>query len=164
MIILVTGDRSWGKGNPDDVVNDYSGPEVEVIGAILSSFSGHHTLIHGDCAGVDRIAGVVGEQLSWTVIPCQAHWKHTKKCPRSCKEIVGRAAGPIRNRKMLDTYNPDIVLAFHNAIYDNSRGTLDCLNAARERGILVRLYNSLGQELQIDVEKCQRARNVKSRK
>jgi hypothetical protein len=41
----------------------------------------------------------------------------------------GKAAGPIRNRKMLDL-KPDLVLAFH-ADLTNSKGTKDCSNPCR---------------------------------
>jgi hypothetical protein len=44
----------------------------------------------------------------------------------------GKAAGPIRNRLMLDAEKPDCVIAF-----PGGRGTDDCVRAARERGIPV---------------------------
>lgn len=45
----------------------------------------------------------------------------------------GKAAGPIRNRQMLDL-NPDIVIAFHNDI-TSSKGTKDTVTEAKRRGI-----------------------------
>jgi hypothetical protein len=44
----------------------------------------------------------------------------------------GKAAGPIRNRQMLDTEKPLILVAF-----PGGRGTADCVRAARERDIPV---------------------------
>ena len=44
----------------------------------------------------------------------------------------GKAAGPIRNRRMLDDFQPDLVLAF-----PGNKGTNDCIAAARQRDIEV---------------------------
>lgn len=44
----------------------------------------------------------------------------------------GRAAGPIRNRKMIETFNPDYVLAF-----PGGPGTLNCKKEAQRKGIKV---------------------------
>jgi hypothetical protein len=44
----------------------------------------------------------------------------------------GKAAGPIRNRLMLDTERPHVLVAF-----PGGRGTADCVRAARERHIPV---------------------------
>lgn len=46
--------------------------------------------------------------------------------------IDGKAAGPIRNRQMLDTFKPDLVVAFKGG-----RGTEDCVSAAKQRNIPV---------------------------
>jgi len=45
----------------------------------------------------------------------------------------GRAAGPIRNRQMLEEFRPAIVLAF-----PGGAGTANCVKTARELGILVK--------------------------
>ena len=45
----------------------------------------------------------------------------------------GRAAGPIRNRKMLEEYEPDLVVAF-----EGGRGTQSCIDIAKELSITVR--------------------------
>lgn len=46
-------------------------------------------------------------------------------------DTFGRAAGPIRNRKMLKR-GPDLVVGF---LYEGSRGTKDCLAEADRLGI-----------------------------
>jgi hypothetical protein len=51
----------------------------------------------------------------------------------------GKAAGPIRNRKMLDA-GADLVLAFPVGNSKTSPGTWDCIEAAAERGIPVRIF------------------------
>lgn len=45
-----------------------------------------------------------------------------------------RSAGPIRNRKMLELYSPDLVIAFPGGL-----GTRDMVNASKERGFKVRI-------------------------
>ena len=48
--------------------------------------------------------------------------------------LHGRAAGPIRNKQMLDEGKPDIVYAFHPNISE-SKGTKDMVRQAKNRGI-----------------------------
>jgi hypothetical protein len=80
------------------------------------------TVIHGDCRGPDRFAAACAEAFGLRTVAVRAEWsKH------------GRAAGPIRNRAMLDT-NPDLVIAFWNG---HSRGTKDTMDEAERRGIPV---------------------------
>ena len=86
-------------------------------------------LIHGDCDGVDKLAANIGTKLgldvrAFPVTP--ADW-----------EKFGRAAGPIRNKKMIDyllTFKKRHMFAFHDNIA-NSKGTKDCVNQAKKNGI-----------------------------
>jgi hypothetical protein len=83
-------------------------------------------MAHGGERGADRLAGELSLELR---IPCRlypAHW-----------DRYGNAAGPIRNRKMLDAEHPDLVLAFWDG---ESPGTLDWINMAVRSGYDVRLY------------------------
>lgn len=48
----------------------------------------------------------------------------------------GKAAGPRRNRKMLDEYDPDLVVAFHDDL-DASKGTKDMVDYATSQGVQV---------------------------
>ncbi len=56
----------------------------------------------------------------------------------------GRAAGPIRNKKMLVEGKPDLVVAFHNDI-DASKGTKNMLKQAQKAGIATRLFTEEGE-------------------
>lgn len=80
-------------------------------------------ILHGGAPGADTMAGKLAEERGFTVQVELADWK-----------THGRAAGPIRNRKMLDR-RPDIVYAFLRG--DNSRGTLDTISEAERRDIPV---------------------------
>lgn len=117
-VILVCGDRNW--------------KDVEVIAdTLLAEVQAHEPrphLLNGGCRGADRLAAGVAEEFGWLVSTLNADWLR-----------YGKSAGPRRNRAMLDE-NPDIVIAFHDNI-EQSRGTKDCVNEARRRGIPVRIVS-----------------------
>jgi hypothetical protein len=120
MKVLVCGSREWEDGR-----------------LVLQRLSGLHpgtTVIHGDCRGADRIAARAAKMLNFEVIAVPADWS------------IGKSAGPIRNRKMLDM-KPELVIAFHDDI-ENSKGTRDCVGEARRRGIPVEVIRreSIGGE------------------
>lgn len=83
------------------------------------------TIVHGDARGADRIAGEIATDLGFWVETHPADWSRH-----------GKAAGPIRNREMLDS-GIHLVLAF---VRGESRGTRDCIKAAQERGIPVEVH------------------------
>lgn len=111
--VLVSGDRNW----------QYYGA-IEGVLKDLAHLQSYWRLIHGAARGADSMADLAGHELGMDVTPVPADWK-----------THGRAAGPIRNRKMLDM-KPDLVVAFHNNL-EKSRGTKDCVVEARLRGIPV---------------------------
>lgn len=119
MIIAICGGRHWTNG---DVIDDF-----------LSLLTHSGTLVvTGDCRGVDWY---VGKYCHERDIPCRrkkADW-----------DRYGRAAGPIRNKKILDEYKPKVVVAFHDDI-ENSKGTKDMLNQAKSRGIPTILITGSG--------------------
>jgi hypothetical protein len=116
--ILVTGSRDW----PDhDVIYD-------ALDAILFARpDGRDShLVVGDCPrGADRIA------YQWAVtamVPTEIH--------RADWTALGRAAGPMRNKTMVDA-GADICLAF---IRNGSRGATGCAALAEAAGIPVRRW------------------------
>lgn len=119
MIILVTGDRNWVH---KDIIRQ----------AFLAKVpQGKHTLIHGAARGADTLSGLVADSLGWSVTEVPAEWRK-----------YGRAAGRVRNIKMLDM-KPDVVLAFHNNLTE-SKGTKHCVANALKRGIPVYLWSADG--------------------
>ena len=52
----------------------------------------------------------------------------------------GRAAGPMRNKRMLIDGKPDMVFAFHDDI-ENSKGTANMIKITREAGILFAVWS-----------------------
>lgn len=137
MIILVTGDREWDN--------------LELIYNVLSEYGHDTTLVHGYARGADSCAHVAGEALGFHVIRCPAHWRHNEAkwmevhgpCDVGCDNVEGRPAGAIRNRYMLHTYSPDIVLAFHDDLA-RSRGTKDMVMVARKANVPVKHYSGQG--------------------
>lgn len=76
-------------------------------------------VVHGAAPGADTLADDWARDLAVEVQPVPADWK-----------AHGRAAGPIRNQKMLDDHKPNLVVAF-----PGGRGTADMVERARKAGI-----------------------------
>jgi hypothetical protein len=119
------------------VTGDRAALDQELIWDALDSFHaefGIDELAHGGqqqwmhltqrWRGTDRLAGMWAESRG---VPCREYpvsdleWKQ-----------LARAAGPVRNRRMLDDFQPDAVIAF-----PGNKGTRDCVTAAIERGLKV---------------------------
>lgn len=113
LIVLICGDRNWDN--------------FKVIENFILTLPKGTTIIEGDCRGVDKISGYLARKHGLEVIAVRAKW-----------EIYGLAAGPIRNKEMLDKYKPDLVVAFHNNV-ENSKGTKNMVEQAAKAGIEVRL-------------------------
>lgn len=109
MRVLVTGGR------------DFS--DQELLFEALDRLHARHgftVLVHGDASGADRLSG---EWATARGVPVEAHpadWKRH-----------GRAAGPIRNQKMLDT-EPELLVAF-----PGGKGTADMVRRAKQAGLEV---------------------------
>lgn len=104
MKVLVTGSRDW--------------TDVDAIVSAFSQLQPTLVIHGGNPNGADAIAdGVARAQgIARCIFP--ANWAR------------GNSAGPIRNRLMFDTTQPDIVLGFP---LPQSRGTVDMLAYARTR-------------------------------
>jgi hypothetical protein len=82
-------------------------------------------IIHGACpTGADRWAD------EWAVV----NWAKLEEYPADWG-AHGKAAGPIRNQRMLDEGKPDLVLAF-----PGGRGTRDMITRALRAGVRVEQY------------------------
>jgi predicted polyphosphate/ATP-dependent NAD kinase len=90
----------------------------------IRAAKGSLTVIQGGAAGADALAREwCMAQPSVHLINEPADWK-----------AHGRAAGPIRNQRMLDEHKPDLVLAF-----PGGKGTADMVRRARSAGVPVLL-------------------------
>jgi len=115
MKVLICGSRDW---------NDYW-----AIYDVISRLDRSSVIIHGAAPGADTIAGMIGKTLGFNVIAVPAEWNK-----------YGRAAGPIRNKKMLNM-QPSLVLAFHEDI-KNSKGTKNMVEIAKKKGVEVKEYGN----------------------
>lgn len=93
---------------------------VEIEAALLRSVT-ISKIVHGGARGADEAAGRWAESEGIKAVAVPADWKK-----------YGKAAGPIRNRKMLVDHSPDIVVAL-----PGGRGTADMIRAAEEFGVPV---------------------------
>jgi hypothetical protein len=68
-------------------------PQERIASALLQRSGGRpvHLLLHGGARGADRAIGRAAQQLGWRVQSLAADWRRH-----------GRAAGPIRNRLLLE--------------------------------------------------------------
>jgi len=93
------------------------------LAALQLWHDGHRlVVIQGGAKGADRMAREwCCRQPEIQMINEPADWK-----------MHGRAAGPIRNKRMLDEYEPDMVLAF-----PGGAGTANMVKQARAAGVKV---------------------------
>lgn len=120
MRVLVTGSRDWH--HPAKV-------HYEIEEQWLNS-RGDFVVIHGDARGVDRMAA------QWVEVRHNRPGIRAEFYPAEW-EKYGKAAGPIRNRRMVDEGKPDLCLAF---IYNDSRGASGCVSYARSQGVPCRVW------------------------
>jgi len=100
---------------------------VSLIYNVLDSFHERHsitTIIEGGATGVDSHAASWALSHNIPVDTFLAEWN-----------IYGKAAGPIRNRKMITEGKPDYAIAF-----PGGRGTADMIRQARTTLIPISLY------------------------
>jgi predicted Rossmann-fold nucleotide-binding protein len=79
------------------------------------------SIVHGAAPGADSLAGRWAWDRKVICSPYPADWKRH-----------GRAAGPIRNRQMLEESKPDFVVAFPGGL-----GTANMVSISKAAGITV---------------------------
>lgn len=88
----------------------------------LNALDGVTSIIEGGAQGADCFAAEWADKTGTPHMQFNADWK-----------THGRAAGPIRNRQMLDEGKPDLVLAF-----PGGRGTANMIMQAQAAGVRVK--------------------------
>jgi hypothetical protein len=107
MKILVCGGRYYNNAN--------------FMNATLNGFGHISEIIEGGASGADSLANIYADLHGIPVNQFKADWKKH-----------GRAAGPIRNKQMLEESHPDLVVAF-----EGGKGTANMINQARSLGVTV---------------------------
>lgn len=110
--VLFCGSRTWVESIP--------------IYRHIAALDPGDVVIHGGARGADSIADGAARRSGLTVEVYRADW------PRE-----GKAAGPIRNQRMLTEGRPDRVIAFR--MPGESRGTDDMVRRARAAGVPVEI-------------------------
>lgn len=93
----------------------------EVMDLLERSLGCPALIIHGGAKGADAMAEEWANRREIAVMAYPANWK-----------LLGRSAGPIRNQRMLDEGQPDLVIAF-----PGGRGTADMVRRAHLAGTQV---------------------------
>jgi hypothetical protein len=134
--ILVTGARDWRDARRVVEVLDQA---AEHAGAVVR-------VLVGDAPGADAHARAWAEAHGVPVEVFQARWAQM-----AAEGKPRRAAGPERNRAMLDRLDQAagerLVIAFHDDLDHRSKGTRQCATEARRRGYPVALHTSDGGQL-----------------
>lgn len=113
--ILVCGDRHW---RDDVAVFEVLERFVDVKDVMV---------IDGEANGADTSAHKAAKELGFKTKRFAARWN-----------TYGKAAGPIRNQRMLEE-KPHLVFAFHEHI-EESKGTRHMMRIAVEAGVPTFLY------------------------
>ena len=122
MRVLVCGGRHYAERKADEAAEIYFAlRDIHEKTPITA-------LIQGGAAGADRCAADSAKELGIKVVTVRADWR-----------THGKAAGPIRNQRMLDDFKPDLVLAF-----PGGRGTADMVARAQSAGVEVRFPDAVG--------------------
>lgn len=119
MKIVVTGDRNWTCLETINYAIQWVLNKYEIRCRELQ-------LVEGECRGADLGCRVVAEAMGIEVIPEPAEWNK-----------YHRAAGVIRNQRMLDNH-PDLelCLAFHDNLKE-SKGTKDMIGKCKKKKLPV---------------------------
>lgn len=119
--VLICGSRTFAEGEP--------------IRMLLAGLERSATVIHGAAKGADSLADQFARLGGFTVEKYPARWT-----------VDGKAAGPIRNQRMLDEGKPDVVWAFVDRPLVESKGTADMVRRAKKAGIPVFVTHYLAPE------------------
>ena len=115
MKVIACGSRHWTNG-----------PSILEVLERFRPFASQVILLHGGARGADALAAYFAQHMGMGVVAYPADW-----------EAHGRAAGPIRNQRMLDE-NPDVelVLGFTpDPPGKPGSGTWDMLRRAHDKHI-----------------------------
>lgn len=129
MRLLVCGDRDW-----QDLPLVYAAL-AQIVELEKARGKPLEVVIHGGARGADLLAGAAADSLGVPQEVYPALWA-----------VQGRAAGVLRNQRMLDEARPTFVVAFHDDIV-HSRGTADMIRRAKAAGLGVMLVTHAGKYL-----------------
>jgi hypothetical protein len=127
MKILVCGGRNYGWLPADELGRKK--PDMaawDTLYGVLDTYlvaDDDITIISGHAYGADQLAEAWADEREVPSMIFPAEWN-----------LRGKAAGPIRNQRMLDEGKPDLVIAF-----PGGRGTDDMVARAEKAGVPVQI-------------------------
>lgn len=138
MRVLVCGSRTFTDENLVSTI--LTGLYTEYQVGHMVAYLGTFTLIEGGAKGADACAAwwamsspmhshklePTNHDLGFEWLQFKADW-----------DTHGKAAGPIRNQKMLEEGKPDVCYAFIDKALAESRGTFDMVDRCRKAGVPV---------------------------
>lgn len=113
MRVLICGDRNWDDPAPINWL-------VRGLSEECQAWDNPLTVINGAARGADTLGMKAAEAYEVSHVEFPALWT-----------VEGKAAGVIRNQRMLDEGMPDVVFAFHDSL-DKSKGTADMVRRAKK--------------------------------
>lgn len=116
--ILVCGGRDYGS---EDGQLDRLRRTLDAALEAAWSAGKDAVIIHGNARGADLLADQYAREKSLRILSFPADW-----------DLYGKAAGPIRNKQMLDEGKPHAVIAF-----PGGAGTANMIKLAKNKGIPV---------------------------
>lgn len=134
---LFTGSREWDPRYGVTTTEQARELFDQLVELMLNLPRGS-VIIHGAAPGLDTYAYEAGVIAGHEVLAFPAHWSHTEDCPPDCRRLVGKPAGPIRNKQMLDEGHPTRVFAFFRR--RESTGTRNMVKQAIAARLPVREY------------------------
>jgi len=83
---------------------DLAWPQQRVAAELLARSGGRlvHLLLHGGARGADAAIGRAAQQLGWSSLVMPAQCQLNASSMAAQWQLHGRAAGPIRNRELLE--------------------------------------------------------------
>lgn len=131
MRVLVCGGRNYGHCQDDAAEMYFALRDIHEATPITA-------IIEGGAKGADEMARSMAEEFGAKAVTVPALWA-----------LHGKAAGPIRNQRMVDDFKPDLVVAF-----PGGRGTADMVSRAKAAGIPVQEPLSQPTGLKHQICKC----------
>lgn len=125
MRVLICGSRTWDDPFPIAWVVRACKGALRPPAATPGADATPPVVISGGANGADSLAARSAGRQGVELMEFPADWG-----------THGKAAGPIRNQRMLDEGKPDVVWAFTDDL-EASRGTADMVRRARKAGVPV---------------------------
>ena len=94
---------------------------LDTLAEVERRYGGVSLIVQGGAPGADTIAATLARMCGISYLTYRADWDEHEK-----------AAGPIRNEKMLNAHPDAIVVAM-----PGGRGTADCVRRAQRKGMTV---------------------------